>query len=120
MDTKENKELSAALKRRKDRYARQAQQQELLNNTSAYKGIFEKLNGDYQVNGSNEANYGNINGTYTNGNGVLNSSKKFSNGNSITNGFTNHNCNGHQDDENVYLNRITKTTSLRDVLLNGL
>lgn len=63
MDNKENKELSTALRRRRDRFARQAthiQQQELLNNSSntLYNGVYGSANG-IATNGSY------INGTYS-------------------------------------------------------
>ncbi|KOB67116.1 FH1/FH2 domain-containing protein [Operophtera brumata] len=126
LDNKENKELSTALRRRRDRFARQAthiQQQELLNNSSnaLYNGV-----------------YGNANGIATNGgytNGTYTSAKTYSNLNPVVNGVTHYTngvngtigingtngTNGHQDEDepDKFVNRTAKTLHLADVLKNG-
>ncbi|XP_075991055.1 formin homology 2 domain containing isoform X3 [Anticarsia gemmatalis] len=72
-DNKENKELSTALRRRRDRFARQAhhiiQQQEMLNHSSdIYNGLFGSSNGTYTgTNGS----FTSSNGSFTGTNGIL-------------------------------------------------
>lgn len=60
LDNKENKELTTALRRRRARFARHAQQQEMLNSNGLYNGI---LNSDYS-NGNycSGKNYNAING----------------------------------------------------------
>lgn len=127
LDNKENKELSTALRRRRDRFARQAthiQQQELLNNSSntLYSGV-----------------YGNANGIATNGgytNGTYASTKPYSNQNTVVNGVTQYTngvngiigtngtngTNGHQDEDEPekFVNRTAKTLNLADVFKNGL
>ncbi|XP_048006043.1 FH1/FH2 domain-containing protein 3 isoform X3 [Leguminivora glycinivorella] len=95
LDNKENKELTTALKRRRDRFARQAhhitQQREMLNSNG-----FSGLNGNL-TNGS--YSYGDYsNGNYCNGNG-----KPYSNG-----------INGHQgEEERPHINNLC------DILKNG-
>ncbi|XP_063392862.1 FH1/FH2 domain-containing protein 3 isoform X3 [Cydia fagiglandana] len=96
LDNKENKELTTALKRRRDRFARQAhhitQQREMLNNSNGFSG----LNGNH-TNGS--YSYGDYsNGNYCNGNG-----KPYSNG-----------INGHQEEEEK-----PHINNLCDMLKNG-
>lgn len=109
MDAKENKELSSALKRRRDRYARHAhhiiQQQELINNSHGiYNGLFEK--NDQWANKT-------YNGTYTGTNGTYNPANKY-----ITNGTNgtiyNNDINGQEDE------KYTRKSNLPDVLMNGL
>ncbi|CAK1588513.1 unnamed protein product [Parnassius mnemosyne] len=125
IDNKENKELSTALKRRRDRYARQAhhiiQQQELMNNSSdIYNGLFSNINRDYKsTNGTyttstgnftnSIATYPNSNGSYTNTNGALNGQMHYNN-----NGI-----NGHLDEERSFINRAPRSPNLPDVLKNG-
>nr|XP_021189648.2 FH1/FH2 domain-containing protein 3 isoform X3 [Helicoverpa armigera] len=79
---KENKELSSALRRRRDRYARQAhhiiQQQELMNHSSdIYNGLFPNPNESFtSTNGSftsTNGNYYTPNGTLNNANGSFTS-----------------------------------------------
>ncbi|XP_064076338.1 uncharacterized protein Fhos isoform X1 [Vanessa tameamea] len=119
IDTKENKELSSVLKRRRDRYARQAhhiiQQQELLNNSNGiYNGLFEK-NDQWTPNRT----YNN-NGTYTNTNGTFtNSSLKYTI-NGTVNGTVIYNSNdvNGQEEEMTYTNR-TKPSYIPEVLMNG-
>lgn len=107
-----NKDINSALRRRRDRFARQAhhiiQQQELLNNShSIYNGLFESPNGNHtNTNGSvttTNSNY--TNGTYANTNGS-------SNNHYNTNGF-----NGHEG-EDLYNSR--KSSNLDVLLKNGL
>ncbi|XP_063372890.1 FH1/FH2 domain-containing protein 3 isoform X2 [Cydia amplana] len=96
LDNKENKELTTALKRRRDRFARQAhhitQQREMLNNSNGYSCLNGNLtNGSYS--------YGDYsNGNYCNGNG-----KPYSNG-----------INGHQEEEEK-----PHINNLCDILKNG-
>ncbi|CAH2104042.1 unnamed protein product [Euphydryas editha] len=115
IDTKENKELSSALKRRRDRYARQAhhiiQQQELLNNSNGfYNGLFEKTdqwtpNRTYNINGS----YNNTNGSFTNSDG-----KYPMNGNNGTVIYNSNEMNG-KEEEKTYRTK----PYISDVLMNG-
>ncbi|CAD0193998.1 unnamed protein product [Chrysodeixis includens] len=88
-NNKENKELSSALRRRRDRYARQAhhiiQQQEMLNSSSdIYNGLFSSANGSYNnTNGSvtptngtfstPNASFTSTNGSFTSPNGSFSS-----------------------------------------------
>ncbi|XP_037866584.1 uncharacterized protein LOC101739187 [Bombyx mori] len=114
MDNKENKDLSAALRRRRDRYARQAhhiiQQQEMLNNSNTiYNGLFGATNGTYST--PNGTTNGNCNGTYTS---IKNYSNGSLNGNHYANGV-----NGHLDDEEPYANRTTRSLNQTDALKNG-
>lgn len=106
LDNKENKELSTALRRRRDRFARQ---QEMLNNSNSgiYNGIFVNTNGHSNTNGITNGGY--TNGTYSKPytNGTVN-------GTSYTNGI-----NGH-DEEQPFVNRTAKSLNLADVLKNGL
>ncbi|XP_045784881.1 uncharacterized protein LOC123880684 isoform X1 [Maniola jurtina] len=102
LDSKENKELSTALKRRRDRYARQAhhimQQQELMNASANHD-----KNGEWHTNPPR--NYSNFNGTpnrYSTPNGNLNGSK-----------YNVNDMNGHADSNGV------KASNLPDILLNG-
>ncbi|RVE47409.1 hypothetical protein evm_007919 [Chilo suppressalis] len=120
-NNKDNKELSSALKRRRDRFARQAhhiiQQQELLNNSNEiYDGLFGNTNGNYSPikNNVTTPNTDLINGTYTNSNNnyVMNI-----NGNNDDD-FGINGVNGH-DDGDIYLNRTMKSLNLPDVLKNG-
>ncbi|XP_041986350.1 uncharacterized protein LOC121738398 isoform X2 [Aricia agestis] len=87
------------------------------------KGLFEKYNGDVQHNGTSNDIHTNTNGSYTSSNGlVTNASRKYSLPNGTINGSVNHNCNGingHQEEEKPYSSRITKSSVLPDVLLNG-
>lgn len=118
-NNKESKELSTALRRRRDRYARQAhhiiQQQELLNNSNGiYNGLFGNTNGAYNsTNGnvtSSNTNY--TNGSYINTNSyqiIKDNNDHYYNGNGV---------NGHEDD--AYINRTVKNLNLADVLINGL
>ncbi|XP_061717231.1 FH1/FH2 domain-containing protein 3 isoform X3 [Cydia pomonella] len=95
LDNKENKELNTVLKRRRDRFTRQAhhitQQREMLN-SNGFSGVNGNLtNGSYF--------YGDYsNGNYCNGNG-----KPFSNG-----------VNGHQEEE-----ERPHINNLCDKLING-
>lgn len=121
IDNKDNKELSTALRRRRDRYARQAQQQELLNNSNGlYNGLFGNTNGFSNGNG----NY-NTNGNYTNGNYTTASNNyKNLNGNVNVSSHYNQNngvngVNGHQEEEDAYVSRTVKNLNLADVLKNG-
>ncbi|CAH0715947.1 unnamed protein product, partial [Brenthis ino] len=103
MDAKENKELSSALKRRRDRYARQAhhiiQQQELLNNSHGiYNGLFEK-NDQW------------TNKTY---NGTYNAANKYvTNGTNGTITYNTNDTNGQEEE------KYTRKSNLPDVLMNG-
>lgn len=107
-DNKENKELSTALRRRRDRFARQ---QEMLNhsNNSINNGI-------YSTPKSNTTN-----GTYTNTNGSHTKPNLNGNANGNINGSHYSNgINGHPPEEEYFVNRAAKTFNLADVLNNGL
>ncbi|XP_023937792.1 FH1/FH2 domain-containing protein 3 [Bicyclus anynana] len=106
LDSKENKELSTALKRRRDRYARQAhhilQQQELLNANGAHEKNIEQWNTNSLRN-------------YTSFNGTPNRYMEYLPNGSL-NGSTNYNGNennGHAESNGA------KTANLPDILLNG-
>ncbi|XP_059055137.1 uncharacterized protein LOC131849156 [Achroia grisella] len=118
IDNKDNKELSTALRRRRDRFARQAQQQELLNNSNGlYNGLFGNTNSYQNGNG----NYNN-NGNYTNGNYTnTNNNYKNANGNGNSHYASNgvNGVNGHQEEEDAYVSRTVKNLNLADVLKNG-
>ncbi|KAJ8736909.1 hypothetical protein PYW07_000180 [Mythimna separata] len=75
---KENKELSSALRRRRDRYARQAhhiiQQQEMLNHSSdIYNGLFPNPNGSFTSTNGSFTSITSTNGSFSTTNGSLTS-----------------------------------------------
>ncbi|XP_072930775.1 FH1/FH2 domain-containing protein 3 [Epargyreus clarus] len=106
---KDNKELNTALRRKRDRFARQAHQIELLNNSSEiYNGLFGNNKTDYK---NTNGNYTNTNGKYINANGAYAFNGKYNSNN--CNGV-----NGHQEEEKLYTNR-TLAPNLADVLKNG-
>lgn len=120
IDNKEitNKELSTVLKRRRDRYARQAhhivQQQELLNNSNnIYNGLFGTTNGNYS-NGNFGTNENYSNGTQTSTNG-------FPSINVHMNGSDHYSNKVHiQHAEETTYNRISINHNVGDVFKNGL
>ncbi|XP_028158460.1 FH1/FH2 domain-containing protein 3 isoform X3 [Ostrinia furnacalis] len=117
-NNKESKELSTALRRRRDRYARQAhhiiQQQELLNNSNGiYNGLFGNTNGAYN---STNGNITSSNTNYTNGSYINTHSYQIIN--ESNDHYYNGNCiKAHEDD--AYINRTVKNLNLADVLING-
>lgn len=132
INNKENKELNTPIRRRRDRYSRQAhiitQQQEMLNNSSLYNSIFS--NGKYNNNNSSSncnGSYTNLNGSYTtnssnvNSNGICNRSYNYNNHNGHTNGVSHCNgVNGHKDEEESFVNRAANSINIADVIKNGL
>lgn len=116
MKDKENTELNSALRKRRDRFARQAhhiiQQEELLNNSNViYNGLFGKK--DEKTNGVSTERV--TNHTTSNGYSNVNSKPSLTGSH---NGYTSNTVNGHQDEEKGY--KSTKLSNLLDVLINGL
>lgn len=106
------------LKRRSDRYARQAhhivQQQELLNNSNnIYNKLFGNTNGNY-TNGSLGTNGNYSHGTHTNTNGFPSNNVQLDGTDHYSNGV-----NGHHDEGTTY-NRTTINHNIGDAMENGL
>ncbi|XP_045542234.1 uncharacterized protein LOC106717236 isoform X1 [Papilio machaon] len=121
-DNKENKELTPAWKRRKDRFARQAhhiiQQQEMLNNSNdIYNGLFGNINGDRKRTST----------TYSESNGEFPTSPSYTEENyTKTNGalngqlqYTSNGINSPIEEEKPFESRLPKTNYLPDVLKNA-
>ncbi|XP_068617381.1 FH1/FH2 domain-containing protein 3 [Battus philenor] len=122
IDNKENKELNSALRRRRDRFARQAhhttQQQELLNNSSdIYNGLFG--NKDYK---NSNGSYTSSNGNFTNPISIYTKSNcNYTNTTSVLNRQVSYFRNGINvilDEDKSFLHRA-KSLNLTDVLKNG-
>lgn len=141
LDNKENKELSTALRRRRDRFTRQAthiQQQELLNNSSntLYNGVYGNTNGVATNGGYTNGTY--VSKPYSNITSVMNGVSNYTvgingmngingingtnNGGNVVNGVIGLNgLNALQNEEELEkLNRPGKTLIIPDALKNGL